>query len=205
MDTLIPLFFLELNPAQAAIDEGVEMLSLSIKRFEGAAKDLLDQHANCANLQEVIRAFVRGCQHGCTGNLNWSLGSVNGRPWRRVMRGDVHDPVDSLHLDKVSTAVLVRVAVVGDVVVAARLRVQLQPAVAATRHGRLGVQLAARAGVRAVRLAAEGSTEDAPEDEIQHGLEDGAGRNNEGDAGPDATMREMPGWTILRCMDWVTE
>jgi hypothetical protein len=71
MDTLIPLFFLELNPAQAAIDEGVEMPSLSIKRFEGAAKDLLDQHANCANLQEVIRAFVRGCQHGCTGNLNW--------------------------------------------------------------------------------------------------------------------------------------
>ncbi|KAJ8131819.1 hypothetical protein O1611_g1801 [Lasiodiplodia mahajangana] len=78
VDSLIPLLFLRYGSVQAALDEAMNQVSGSVKRFDAAERDILSRFSNAPKeTQEKIRMHIKTCKLACTSNLNWSL--VSGR------------------------------------------------------------------------------------------------------------------------------
>ncbi|KAI1503050.1 terpenoid synthase [Biscogniauxia marginata] len=74
-DTLIPLLLTQLGSVQAAVNQAVEIVRLSIHRFEAAEQNILQRYSCAPDVQADIRRYVEGCKFACTANLKWSLTS----------------------------------------------------------------------------------------------------------------------------------
>ncbi|KAF6228249.1 hypothetical protein HO133_007979 [Letharia lupina] len=72
ISSMIPLLYARSRDAQVAVDQTAEFLVVNVKAFEETAQRLLKQEKR-HNVEEAreLRAFIKGCQFYCSGNLTW--------------------------------------------------------------------------------------------------------------------------------------
>ncbi|MCJ1293100.1 hypothetical protein MMC34_004653 [Xylographa carneopallida] len=73
-ESLVPILFAQLRSAQAAVDQVMETVRLTVEEFDVVAYRLLQRYSTDPIIVAPLQSFVDTCRYFCTGNLSWRYG-----------------------------------------------------------------------------------------------------------------------------------